>query len=315
MTDYNPNRRSFLRTITRGAVAATLAGKLRAAAPASTQSGGRIGFVDLNLDNYHANVFLKALRGPLASRGFALAGATGTQTAESQAWAEKNSVPFFKDDAALSAAVDFFMVLAPSNPELHLELCKRILPFGKPTYVDKTFAPNHDVAQEIFALADQHRTPIQTSSALRYTNVQEGVGNRAKVEHMVTWGGGGSFDEYAIHPLELLVSVMGHEVTGLMRRGTANRAQLLVDFTHNRTGVVNVFPKTNTPFAASLTTDQGTRYVEVDASRIFINNQAAILDFFTAGKPNVDRRESLAIMRLLDAARDPRALKGMVALG
>lgn len=307
-------RRSFLKSAAISAVAATLAGSWTKAAEPSTP-GRRIGFVDFNLENYHANVFLQALRGPLASRGFTVTGATGTKTAESRAWAEKNGIPFFEKDSDLNAAVDFFMVLAPSNPEVHLELCQRILPLRKPTYVDKTFAPNHDIAQQIFALADQHGTPMQTASSLRYTNVQNEVKKAdGKVEHMVAWGGGGSFDEYAIHPLELLISVMGHEATGLMRRGSPDRSQLLVNFSGGRTGVVNVFAKTNTPFAASFTTEKTTRYIEVEAAKLFPNNQAAILDFFTAGQPNVDRRETLMIMRLLDASRDPRALKGFVPL-
>ena len=318
-TPHKLHRRAFLQTTALAATAAAMASPLPAfAADApSARSSRRIGFVDLNLDNYHANVFLKALRDPLESRGFVVAGATGTKAAESRAWAEKNQVPYFDNDASLNAAVDFFMVLAPSNPEVHLELCRRILPFRKPTYVDKTFAPDLATARKIFALADEHGTPMQTGSSLRYTNVQDEVRNAApaKVEHMITWGGGGSFDEYAIHPLELLISVMGHQATGLMRRGMPERAQLLIEFTNGRTGVVNVFPKTNTPFAASFTTDKATRHIEVDSSKIFINNQAANLDFFTTGKPNVDRRESLTVMALLDAARDPRALKGFVPLG
>jgi predicted dehydrogenase len=213
--------------------------------------------------------------------------------------------------------VDFFMVLAPSNPEVHLELCQRVFRFKKPTYVDKTFAPDVATAQKIFALADKHGTPVQTSSALRYTNVQDEVRKvvLSKVEHMIAWGGGGSFDEYAIHPLELLISVMGPEATGLMRRGTPDRSQLLIEFSAGRTGVVNVYPKSNTPFAVSFTTDKATRYVEVDVAKIFINNQAAILDFFAAGKPNIDRRESLMLMRILDAAKDPEARRSFVALG
>jgi predicted dehydrogenase len=298
-------RRTFLQTTTLAAVGAALA-----------PNGRRIGFVDLNLDNYHANVFLQALRGPLESRGFVVAGATGTKQAESRAWAEKNKVPFFESEVDLNQAVDFFMVLAPSNPEVHLDLCRRVLLFRKPTYVDKTFAPDYATAQKVFALADDHGTPIQTTSALRYTNVQDEVKKLApaKVEHMITWGGGGSFDEYAIHPLELLISVMGHEATALMRRGTPERTQLLLDFSGGRTGVVNVFPKTNTPFAANFTTEKATRHLEVDASKIFVNNQAAILDFFESAKPNIDRRESLTLMRLLDTARDPQALKAFVKL-
>ena len=299
------NRRAFLQTTALAALGAALAPERR-----------RIGFVDLNLDNYHANVFLQALRGPLESRGFIVAGATGTKVAESRAWAEKNRVPFFENDEALNDAVDYFMVLAPSNPEVHLDLCQRVLRFKKPTYVDKTFAPDYATAQKIFALADEHGTPIQTTSALRYTNVQDEVRKLAptKVEHMITWGGGGSFNEYAIHPLELLISVMGHEATALMRRGTPERAQLLIDFSSGRTAVVNVFPKTNTSFAASFTTEKATRYIEVDSSKIFINNQAAVLDFFASGKPNIDRRESLTIMRLLDAALAPAAVKNFLPL-
>ena len=34
----------------------------------------RIGFVDYKLDNFHANVFLKAIRGPLKDRGGSVAG-------------------------------------------------------------------------------------------------------------------------------------------------------------------------------------------------------------------------------------------------
>jgi len=311
------HRRSFLKATTLAAIGSTVPGSMpfRAAETPAAPTHGRIGFVDLDLDNYHANVFLQALRGPLSSRGFTVAGATGTKNAASRAWAEKNRVSFFEKDADLNAAVDFFMILAPSNPEVHLDLCRRILPFRKPTYVDKTFAPTHEIARQIFALADQHGTPVQTTSALRYTNVQdEARKGPAKIEHMIAWGGGGSFDEYAIHPLELLVSVMGYEATALMRRGTPERAQLLVEFAGGRTGVVNVFPNTNTPFAASITTEKATRYIEVDVPKIFVNNQSAILDFFAAGKPNIDRRESLLLMRLLDAARDPRALKGFVPL-
>src|SRR5262245_62079954 len=117
-TQMNPTkltRRSFLKTAARATIASTLASQPFLPA-AEAPTGRRIGFVDLNLDNYHANVFLQALRGPLATRGFSVTGSTGTKTAESRAWSEKNNVPFFDNDTTLNAAVDFFMVLAPSNP-------------------------------------------------------------------------------------------------------------------------------------------------------------------------------------------------------
>lgn len=276
----------------------------------------RIGFVDYKLENYHANVFLKAFRGSLKERGWTVAGATALDGEDGRAWGKKNDVPYFDSAEELNEAVDAYMVLAPSNPELHLQLCEKVFPFGKPTYVDKTFAPDLATARIIFALADEHKTPVQTTSALRYTNVQEHVKEvgREKVKHMITWGGGSSFEEYAIHPVELLVSCMGAEAESLMRRGTGEYTQLLINFSGGRTGVANVYTHGSTPFAASVTTDAATEMIQVDSSAIFVNNAAAVIELFESGKPGVDRAETLAIRRVLDLAGMAEAAKGFVRL-
>ncbi|MCE2438887.1 MAG: hypothetical protein J4F39_05615 [Candidatus Latescibacteria bacterium] len=276
----------------------------------------RIGFVDDNLENFHANVYLKLLRNELQHRCFVVAGCTGMRPRAGRKWAEANGVPWFPDASGLNEAVDCFMVLAPSTPETHLELCKQVFPYGKPTYVDKTFAPDLSTAKRIFALADRHRVPMQTTSALRYTEVQDYVEEvgLGQVRHMVTWGGGRSFGEYAIHPLELAVSCMGPGVRRVMRRGAGKQSQLLLDYTGGRTAVVNVYTGSNTPFAASVTTAKATRHFQVDSSRIFLNTADAVLDLFEAGKPGIDRKESLIIRRILDAAGQKRALSGFVNL-
>lgn len=284
-----------------------------AAAPAA---GLRIGFVDDNLQNYHANTFLSLARGPLAARGFVVAGCTGLDAEAGRAWSVKNSVPYFADAAALNAAVDAFMVLAPSTPDTHLELSRRVVPFKKPVYVDKTFAPDLATAREIFRLADTAGAPMQTTSVLRYTNVQDEVRRSASdpIEHMVAWGGGGSFGEYAVHPLELVLSVMGPEVQRVMRRGTGDRSQLLLDFSRGRTAVVNVYTSSSTPYAAAVTNRKGTRLVQVDQKLMFQNSLAATMDFFASGTPNVDRAETLALMSILDAAGRPETTERFVAL-
>jgi len=41
---------------------------------------------------------------------------------------------------------------------------------GKPTFVDKTFAPNAAAAERIFNLAAKHKTPVWSSSALRFVD-------------------------------------------------------------------------------------------------------------------------------------------------
>ncbi|MFC1526852.1 hypothetical protein ACFL6X_08600 [Candidatus Latescibacterota bacterium] len=157
---------------------------------------------------------------------------------------------------------------------------------------------------------------MQTTSALRYTNVQDRVKEigAKQIEHMVTWGAGSSFGEYAIHPLELAISCMGPKVRGVMRRGTGAQSQLLLDFAKGRTAVVNVYTASSTPFAATLTTKETTEYLAVDSGAIFRNTAAAFLDLFDSGQPGIDRKESLVIRRVLDLAGKKRTTKGFVRL-
>jgi predicted dehydrogenase len=276
----------------------------------------RIGFVDDDLDNYHARVYLQIIRGDLKERGFVVTGATALQHEESRAWAAKQQLAYYESAEQFNKVVDCFAILAPATPKTHWELCRRVLPFGKTTFVDKSFAPDHDTAEKIFALADLHNVAVQSTSALRYTEVQKYVAmaGREHVRHVVTWGPGSNYDEYVIHPVELAVSCLGHEVRSLMRRGTEPESQLLINFTNGRTAVVHVYNKKQTPYAASVTTDKQTRYFEVDTKRLFLDAAAALLDFLAAGKPDIDRHETLAIMRILDAARDPAALERWVKL-
>ncbi len=279
----------------------------------SSPRGLRIGFVDDDLDNFHARVYLEAIRGPLKERGFTVAGAWALQTEKSKAWAAKNDLPWFDDPAALDKAVDVYAILAPSTPDTHEKLCERILPFGKTTFVDKTFAPDVSTASRIFALADRHKVALQTSSALRYTAAQK-VAKVADIRHVTTWGPGRSYDEYAVHPVEMAVSLLGPEAVALMRRGKDPESQLLIDFSGGRTAVVNVYNQRKTPYAASITTAKESRYLEVDTKPLFVDAAAALLDFYAAGKELVDRRETMAVMRILEASRDPAALERFVKL-
>lgn len=280
---------------------------------AAQDAGKRIGFVDDDLDNFHARVFLEAIRGALKERGFTVAGATALQHDKSRAWAEKQGLAYFDDPAALDKAADVYAVLAPSTPQTHEKLCGMILPFGKTTFVDKTFAPDVATAARIFDLADRHKVAIQTSSALRYTAAQK-VAKAEDVRHVIAWGPGRSYDEYAIHPVEMAVSLLGPEAVALTRRGTGAESQLRIDFSGGRTAVVNVYTQRRTPYAASITTAKETRYVEVDTKPLFVDAAAAMLDFFAAGRALVDRRESMAVMKILEASRDPAALEAGVKL-
>ncbi|TWT93417.1 Oxidoreductase family, NAD-binding Rossmann fold [Botrimarina colliarenosi] len=278
-------------------------------------SAQRIGFVDDDLDNFHANTYLAAFRGPLAERGWEVAGVTAQQAEKGKAWAAEKGLPYFDTIEALAATVDAFAVLAPSTPETHLGLCEAVLPHGKTTFVDKTFAPDAATAERIFALADRHGVAIQTTSALRTTNVQaETAKLRDPLVSLSQWAGGASFGEYGIHPVELAVSCLGPEVQRLVIGGAEHHPTLAIELSGGRMATIDFNAAEHVPFVATLTTDRWSKQVVVDDSKLFVDAAAAILDFFDAGRALVPREETMAVFRVLDAARNPAARRGWVAI-
>ncbi len=275
----------------------------------------RIGIVDHVLENFHANVYLDALRGPLVDRGYTVAGAYGTPGVGNEAWADEHGVEYFSSLAALNERVDYYLILAPSNPEQHLPMCQGVFPFGKTTFVDKTFAPDLRAARAIFDLADLHGVAVQSTSALRTTNVQAAARElNDSLQHLSVWAGGDSWEEYGVHPVELAVSCLGSEVTQLMRLGTMTQPVVVVTFSDDRLAVMDFHANRHVPFAASLITATETVHLAVEDSRLFVDAARAILDFFDAGRPIIPREETLAVRRILDAAMNSDAAGRWVSL-
>jgi hypothetical protein len=121
---------------------------------------------------------------------------------------------------------------------------------------------------------------------------------------MSAWGGGSSFEEYGIHPVELVVSSMGPEVDRIMCRGGDDRGfwQIILEFADGRMATVNLCIGGRTPYTAAVTTAEETRFLTIDLSRLFVDACASILDFFEGRRAPIDRAESLAVRRILDAA-------------
>lgn len=275
----------------------------------------RIGFVDDDLDNFHANTYLDTIRGPLAERGYEVVGATAINAPRGRDWATEKSVRYYETVAEMAAEVDCFAVLAPSTPETHLGLCEQVFPHAKPTFVDKTFAPDVATALRLFQMADENGAACQTTSALRNTNIQAEVAEMNDLlVSMTVWAGGASFEEYGIHPVELAVSCLGLAPERLLIAGAEHHPTLVVAFTDGRVATIDFNAQEYVPFAAVLTSDKTSKAVVVDDSMLFVNAAAAILDFFDAGRPLVPRDETMAVLRILEAAKNPATRDGWVAV-
>lgn len=263
----------------------------------------RIVFIDHDINNWHANTFARLLAEN--ETGFQLSGVYATRRDNLAAWAAEHGIPAVETIADLAPLADYVIVLAPSNPETHLDLCCEAFKLGKTTYVDKTFAPNAETARAIFALADKHGIAVQTSSVLRYTELQAHCLRQPEhpVQSIVTWASGGNFNEYLIHPLESVISVMGPEIEAITAEEVAGFTKITLRFSRNRLATVHMHVGHATPFFSVVSDEKGTHPISIDGSRIFHNGLMGILEFFEAGKALIPREETLAIMRALDALR------------
>ena len=268
----------------------------------------KIGFVDLFIDEWHANNYPAWIKAAPRADEFELAYAwqaeqrPGLRTLEE--WcAEFGAAPCASLEELVEKS-DAIFVLAPSNPEVHETLAELPLKSGKCVYIDKPFAPDKAAAERMFALADQYGTRMFSSSALRFgselAEVRKAV-KPADIDMMNTRGGGRSFEEYAIHQAEMIVSVMGTGIADVMQCGSGNTQHAVIRYKDGRRAAMTLNP--GTPFCAAVYTREGVNTVN-EMGDFFPNLLASILDFFAGAETPVDRAETIEIAALLRTAID-----------
>ncbi|CAN7400599.1 hypothetical protein LJR153_002543 [Paenibacillus sp. LjRoot153] len=269
----------------------------------------KIGFIDYFLDEWHAEKYPdwidKATNGRIQV-AYAY-GKTNVDGKLSNAeWSQKKGVQLLDSIEEVVEKSDYLVVLSPDHPEYHEELSRHALQSGKPTYIDKTFAPDRAAALRMFELADKHRTPMYSTSALRFA--AEYAGSEKQGIESINSLGPGKFDNYAIHQVESIVSLMGTDVRRVMWTGTDKTPSLLIGYADGRQATINLYGW-ECPFNMALSYEAGTSKflkIESDFFGAFIEN---LVGFFDSGMPPVLQAETIAIATILDvgmkAAKTP----------
>ena len=263
----------------------------------------KIGFIDLYLDEWHANNYPAWFRAASLGNEFELGGAWEKQPGARplDVWCKEMNIPAYTSLEKLLEDCDAFCVLAPSNPEVHEELAELPLATGKPVYIDKPFAPDKAAAERLFARADKYNTPLFSSSALRFGNELIEARGLFPVEGMVTQGGGSSFWEYCIHQIEMIVSTMGCNIVALNHEVSGSTDQVTFRFDDGRLAAMTLHPQLG--FSAVLT-GKGEIAKVPQATNMFPNLIEAMWKFFNDRIEPFDRRETIAIAALVRAAID-----------
>lgn len=262
----------------------------------------KIGFIDLFLDEWHANNYPKMFRKTPLGSEFEFCYAWEEMTPDGkkplQTWCkEQQMIPARSIEEVIEKS-DCLCVLAPDNPEVHERLADLPLRSGKPVFIDKPFAETRAAAERMFALAERYNTPLMSSSALRFGDeIMKGALREKKIDLMCTTGGGRSFKEYGVHQLEMLVSVMGTAVKDVKLSGDPEKFALSLEYEDGRIGQLLYARSFN--FTVSAAGKEGSVYVS-NISNMFENLLAEILNFFTTGKSVIPPEETIAIAGLLE---------------
>jgi predicted dehydrogenase len=219
-------------------------------------------------------------------------------------------------DALLDKVDVVFLESNDGRP--HLEQVLPCLEAGKPTFIDKPIAGSLADAIRIFDAAAKTRTPVFSSSSLRFGKNTQAVrqGSIGKVITADTRSPASlepthpDLFWYGIHGVESLFTTMG---TGCLSvtRGTTDDGKIQVTGTwdHNRTGIFRESSDTRKGYAGSATNQEG-KTAEVGGFDGYEPLLHQIIHFFRTGIAPVSPEETLEIYAFMEAADESKRRNG-----
>jgi Predicted dehydrogenases and related proteins len=268
----------------------------------------KIGFIDYFLDEWHANnypVWIREnarLKGRDCDLAYAFAKTENPRGMDTAAWCGKYGVAPLSSIEELVDKSDYILVLSPDNPEQHEMLSRIPLMSGKPVYIDKTFSPDLASGARMFELAEKHNTPMFSSSALRFaselSNFPDSEVNNGTLEYVVTIGPG-AYENYSIHQIEMIVTLMGTGAERIKSMSSDNGRLLVLEYKNSRRA--SMIQMQQLPFQISLQLRDGNNIFINQCSDIFPRLIDSMLDFFETCKPAVPREETLEVMAIREA--------------
>ncbi len=228
----------------------------------------------------------------------------------------KYGVEIVPDIPALCRKVDAVLITS-NDGRVHLEQAKQAIAARRPMYIDKPLADTLGSVREIAQMAREASVPWFSSSSLRFGKIVATL-KRPDITGALTWGPGPLEEHhylelawYAIHPIEILYSLMGvgcEEVT----RISAPDADLIVGrWKDGRIGSARAVRPYSSYGAVVFTPNeviQSDEKYKEDSG--YGGLMKAIVEFFQSGKPPVAPEETLEIYAFLDAAQRSKAAGG-----
>jgi hypothetical protein len=294
-----------------------------AAAVCAWSADIRLGII--GTDTSHVPVFARMLNGEgadhVAGARIVAAYKGGSKDLENSAsrvdpFAEeirtKWGVEIVPDIAALLGKVDG-VLLTSVDGRVHLEQARQALAAKKPLFIDKPLATTLEDAREIARLATAAGVPWFSTSSLRYGAIGSNVKFPDTTGAMV-WGPGPvqplfqlDLSWYAIHPIEVLYTILGRGCESVARATGPNGDAIVGRWKDGRIGTVYA-ARPDADYGAVIF--RGKDVVELHPKKSAASDYRPMLEeivrFFQTGKPPVANEDTLEIFAFMDAAQRSR---------
>jgi len=219
----------------------------------------------------------------------------------------KWKVRFFTSIAEMCRNVDA-VLLESVDGRVHLAQVRAVIAAHKPVFIDKPLASTLEDAREIDRLAHAAGVPWFSSSSLRFGEIAETM-KFADASGVETWGPGPlephhqlDLAWYAIHPIELLYSLMGPGCEEVSRTYTPDADVIVGRWKDGRIGTVRALRPYSDYGAVVFRPKQILESPSrpADSYRPLL---VEVMKFFETGQPPVPNQETLEIFAFMDAAQ------------
>jgi hypothetical protein len=226
----------------------------------------------------------------------------------------KWKVEFSSDIASMCRKVDAVLIESV-DARSHLEQAKVVIAAGKPMFIDKPLASTLEDARQIAKLAKDAGVPWFSSSSLRFGE----IGTTMKYPDtlgVTTWGPGPIEEHhhlelawYAIHPIEMLYTLMGMGCEEVTRTYTDGADVVVGRWRGGRIGSVRAL-RPYGGYGAVVFRAKSVMQSNPKASAGYRPLVVEIVKFFETKQPPVSNEETMEIFEFLDAAQRSKEAGG-----
>jgi Oxidoreductase family, NAD-binding Rossmann fold len=222
----------------------------------------------------------------------------------------KYGVEIVPDIPSLLSKVDVVMIESLDGRP-HLEQARPVIAAHKRLFIDKPLAATLEDAREIERLAKEAGVPWFSSSSLRFGAVARDA-KFADATGITTWGPGPyephhplELAWYAIHPIELLFTLMGTGCCQTVTRTSSTGSDVVVGvWKDGRIGAIRaVRPYSDYGAIVNRGRETVVSHPKSGDAADYRPLVREIVKFFQTGEPPVSNAETLEIFAFMDAAQ------------